>query len=227
VSFYSRQSNKDPQGIYKFTFEGDDGRTVAIDIDLGKPDGPRIYLQRDGTLFLYNFNPEEEVRLFEYCDVPDPGTLQFEFSNWDSFKVDGAGQLTLKLTRYLNGVKISDNVTRAFEDKSRMRECYYIAVGEQSGEAHHDPSNMNEVISVQRVASVVAETGDEKLEILESPGGGKVISRVTSGTRLLVSELPEVLDILFFYDDLIWWHVKAPTGEEGWVMDKSVIRQVQ
>lgn len=82
------ESNVIP-GTYILTEKGNSD-TVNMSLSLVLPENPKVYYE-DGKLILYNFSPNEHVRLLVYVDN----------SLWDvkDFSVDNRGQLLISLDR--------------------------------------------------------------------------------------------------------------------------------
>lgn len=95
IDFEYKTGLSDPLGEYILTFEG---KTELIEHSflLKEVQGARLYDEDDGTLFLYNFQPNEQVRLIAYersSDSPGMG----KFAAWQEFQVDQLGQLIIQV----------------------------------------------------------------------------------------------------------------------------------
>jgi hypothetical protein len=80
-------------GIYYFTFTWEGGQSehkVFVSI----PSEPRLYrLKREGALVLYNLARKENIRLFVYKPVGEPGAM--ELLSWGQYQVDNNGRLVI------------------------------------------------------------------------------------------------------------------------------------
>jgi hypothetical protein len=85
---------QDAPGEYAFAAKSSDGVTANATIEVSAPDGPRMRSYGD-RLFLYNFVPNERVRLIAYRF--DEAKNAYEFAGWQSFNVDANGRLFIDL----------------------------------------------------------------------------------------------------------------------------------
>ena len=96
--FFKTNILNDPPGQYEITFSGESG-TTKHQLNIQKPTGPQFYWNDDGTLILYNFEPEETVSVFAYTKTdripPDPLSSVYELHAWQVFNVDQNGTLII------------------------------------------------------------------------------------------------------------------------------------
>jgi hypothetical protein len=86
---------RDPVGEYKITFAGESG-VLQDALILHRPSEPRLFWNEEDKLILYNFAPQEIVRVFAYS----PSHMNGEFAvskltAWQTFDVDKQGNLIL------------------------------------------------------------------------------------------------------------------------------------
>lgn len=128
--YYDIPLNTQP-GEYELKFIGR-SETVETLIKIIQSEEPRLY-QIDNQLILFNFLPNENVRLLIYTGTNDyvffrPALLDssmfgyVELVAWEEYQVDEAGQLILNLLHL---------------DQNEYYE--YIVIGDQSGEVHLFP----------------------------------------------------------------------------------------
>lgn len=193
----------DPTGYYTITFEGQ-SEIVHHSVYVSRPTEPRLYWENDGELLLYNFEPNENVRVFAYA--PEL-LLQAVLVAWQEFQVSSDGQLLLAM----------DDDLRFPESPQNDLTC--IVLGDTSGELPCPGVVLLE--SIQRVSCVVANTGDQLLDVTAREyRNSQVIARVPSGTRMEVIENISIGGPVF-------WKVRLNDGTEGWVDDEGVKRIVE
>ena len=211
-------SRTDPFGTYRFVFAGGKDR-AEFQVQLAQPAGARLFLESDGMLYLFGFRPDELVRLFEYCAPSSrPQNERMPLTAWQIFSVDGRGQLLVKLNR----IVVEDRgILAASADRQGQRRCHYIVVGSQSSEVHvagEWTGASFKPISAIGVQAVRADTGNDRLRVRTEPSNAAPdVTRVPAET-----ELPVVS--AFVQEDGLWWHVRLPDGEMGWVIDRFVAR---
>jgi hypothetical protein len=106
--FYNPRWN-DPSGEYTFTLKGADGK-IETSLNFRQPNGARVYLFGDvdsptafHDVILYQFSPNEKIRLFAF-EATGVGNT-FQLVGWKQFQVDTAGSLSVHVEKgYLYGV---------------------------------------------------------------------------------------------------------------------------
>ncbi|MBN2549526.1 MAG: LysM peptidoglycan-binding domain-containing protein [Anaerolineales bacterium] len=96
----------DPPGVYQVTLTGQTSKYIRnFAIPFKKPEGGRVQLdQANGTLFLYNFSPNEKVALYVYrVDANLPGLTAM---GSQEFQVDGNGRLLLEILNYAQNASV-------------------------------------------------------------------------------------------------------------------------
>lgn len=215
----------DPPGEYVVTFTGDSG-TVQHNITLTSPATPQIYWNDDGTLVLYNFEPQETVRVFAYYGVPSLVTTFAELQAWQTFNVDQQGNLVILLT------KIPGNWN------------WFAAVGDISGEVQIDPSTSPRSFGTSGgsvLAWPVSETGIEACHL--SPGdlvtagenariwsqpnviSGSSIQSIAFGQKLEILSSPRWGIIRQDIDVSGWWWEVAIQADNasGWLWQERIV----
>lgn len=240
IEYFHKISLSDPPGLYTVVFEGETGIQEFF-FKISRPTGPRLHeYQQDRTLFLHNFEPHEQVRLFAYttfCESEETEGIGLShgliYVSWQEAKGDlerkeasvGDGLCYLvswqefqvdangQLFVQVEGNEITDPWPR----------CCFIALGQVSGEVLPNGVNTTGLVlydsSIRKPSYLVAiaDTAEGLLTIWDSNVDQKEpVSQVTSGTRL------EVIESLIEYQR--WWHVRLPDGTEGWVEDRNVTR---
>ncbi len=102
VYFSHTPELNDPLGIYTARFSNASG-SVEQSFEVIRPDGPRVYW-RDGRIVLFQFEPNETVRLFAYEPmlisdsslVFDVSREAYSLSSWNEFVTDAEGQLIVE-----------------------------------------------------------------------------------------------------------------------------------
>ncbi len=189
-------SLSDTPGVYTFTIEGESG-TVQETLHVLRPVEPRLYMQ-EGGLLLYNFQPDEFIRLFAYY-LDSYGTASL--TGWQEYQVGHDGQLFVKVGDDTSGV--------------------WIVVGSESGvvcEYSGCGSEWCLLSNIINMGAVEANTGTDRLNVRSGPGYEyDVIAQVASGTVMRVIGDPRNVA-----GDK-WWPVQLDDGTEGWVIDSWVI----
>jgi hypothetical protein len=192
---------KSPVGTYTFVLTGSNQK-METSINIKEPSGARVYEKRDLGLFLYNFLPNEKVRLFAYKS-PDFNTG--ELIGWQTYQTDHLGQL------FIETIDPYD----------------YGVIGETSGEVHATfitfypgfsistiknpcPGAPPIRLTLDKKARVTITTGSS-LRVRQSPGIlGKEINKLKEGTVIDVMEGPVCAD------RMNWWKLKSKDGITGW-----------
>ena len=190
----------DSPGSYTFTLEGDSGK-VQHTVHITKPAGPRLHCDYgDDKLLLYNFEPNEYVRLFayEFSDrdesVSFPSGLVLVLVAWQEYQVDSSGQLV---------IQVESGYT-------------YAVIGDVSGDVYpFGRRTFDDILSF----SIEANTGSDRLNVREGPGYNyHIVAQVVSGTQM------KVLGVSRRVDGDWWWPICLNDGTEGWVVDTWVKR---
>jgi len=120
ATFRYKWKPEDGVGPFSVSFQGSSGM-VAHTIHVAPPVGPHLYRLLDGNLWLYQFEPNEPVRLFQYelATRNRNGTeQQYQLVEWQTAVTDAAGEFYLETTTNLEQFPI------------------YVAIGDGSGEVH-------------------------------------------------------------------------------------------
>ncbi len=99
-----------PPGPYTFTFAGESGQVSHV-VEFVPRTEPRLYMKDNKQLLLYNFAPNERVRLFAYR-YEEQGKAAL--LAWNTFTVNIAGQLEVQV--------------------GGVRAAWWVALGDLSGE---------------------------------------------------------------------------------------------
>lgn len=92
---------------------------------------PNFYLNKTkNNVILYNFKPQEKVRLFIYASQPDIINQVADLVDWVEVQVDAGGQLNINLTMELSQELLKQQV-------------WLIAVGEVTGEVREYPHRIS------------------------------------------------------------------------------------
>ncbi len=93
-------------GSYHFTFSGN-GWEFDKFINVLEPDGPRLYLDNQGFLTFYKFQPNEKVRLFVYENTKLVG--------WKEINAGQTGTLTLQTSIDASFIAVGENSGQVFD----------------------------------------------------------------------------------------------------------------
>lgn len=85
-----------PYGLYSVIFEGAQGDKVVQNITIAKPTTPRMYAYEDGLL-LYNFKPNERIRLLAYGGDDCSGSKSYSLLGWQEYQINDQGYLNVQL----------------------------------------------------------------------------------------------------------------------------------
>ena len=85
-------SFSDETGEYTFVLSWSGG-SLSVTVTLKKPDGPRSYYTEEGDVLLYNFSPNEYVRLFKYQTL---SITTVRFIGWKGYRVSETGDLLIR-----------------------------------------------------------------------------------------------------------------------------------
>lgn len=119
--FYYVVGLDQPTGSYRFEFQTPKGTAEAA-LDVVAPDRPRLYIDMEpdqSNLILYNFKPNENVRILIY--------MQGKLDAWQKFTTDDNGNLTIP-----NGFEGPG--TEGYDGTVSSRKGEYVAIGEVSGQ---------------------------------------------------------------------------------------------
>ena len=199
----------DPPGVYTFILEGKNGK-VEDNAYFVEPDGPRLYRSDTDHLFVYGYEPNEQIRLFHY-------TKGGELAGWQEYEVDKKGALL---------IKISVDTHPYF--------TYFIVIGELSGESRllqedfagttmdrirqtsiqvPDCGKLPPRLSLGNQARVAFTDGAD-MRIRVKPGLDQaILEKVPEGTRFSVLDGPSCVN------EITWWKVHTNNGFEGWVAE--------
>jgi hypothetical protein len=210
-------SLSDPQGRYTFIAQGDTSGSTQISVEVTIPSGPRMFwAYQDQGLILYNFQPDEHVRLFRFGQ---DGKLDA----WQEYYTDPNGRLLVKPDAP------PDNHT-----------VYYIVLGDQSGEvsisgtkyfdqqASHDPILVVSNAIVAHCSSVLpsrvgiktrvraAFTNGQRLRVHTQSGfSSSTITSILEGTTFSIEDGP------LCADNTSWWRIRTDNNVVGWVAEEQ------
>lgn len=145
----------DPIGNYLFKFKGSD-RQIQTEVMVIKPSQRRVYQINSAKLVLYNFSPNEHLRLFAYSNTSLTGVLK----GWQDYRVDSAGQIVI-------------NVVPSYT---------YVVVGDISGEVHLSyPATLALYNAVRPIDAIMKPASQTTVQSLPS-GGGSIVAPASSST---------------------------------------------
>jgi hypothetical protein len=220
-------------GSYSITFEGESG-SLKPSFSVISPRGPRVYQSKD-RLILYNFRPNEEVRLLAFRST---GPWVGEFTAWEQYHVDSSGKLVIRL------------------QGESERSLAYVIIGDRSGQvsAVEDhlafagtgiPTIVSDVISASSSSYSVTASRPTQAELqsvrsfwdltsfrdLKSPGTQTYNVSVNSANRWqwlflwcgtddnILQEILRPLSVRLFIDDVelsTQIHADNVTSSSGW-----------
>ncbi len=201
----------DPPGTYQMIARGEQSQEARHEISVSLPNRPHIVFQPDADVLLSYFQPKEKVRLFVY--EPLPGTANYRFKQWQEFVVDENGKLLVET-----------------EEVCEF-ECYYSAIGDQSGEAFDNLSSQD-YLSILTSGSPQAQCTGAPLQRLAV---GKKAFVCTLDQTLLMRKQPrqsskengqlqpntyfEIIDGPVCADESSYWRIRLDSGRTGWVVE--------
>ena len=109
ITFYYMPLVHSPTGDYVFTFSGENW-TLDYPVTVIEPPDARLYIY-ESELFLINFQPKENIRLFVYGFDNSYGG--WELMGWKQYEVDDTGDLTIS---------------------TQIDDAGFVAIGEVSGQ---------------------------------------------------------------------------------------------
>lgn len=211
IVFNFQPTLKDPTGMYTITLTGSKEQ-LKISFNVKELSSAHVYIEKDSSLFLYKFLPNEKVRLFAYgisaFSGDKPNENRARLIGWQTYQTDSSGRLFIEMP----------------EDH------YYVVVGETSGEFHAMPtyfdtrysqSGIDKIknscpgappirLELNKKARVTITTGSS-LRVRQSPGiQGKEINKLKEGSVIDILEGPTCTD------HLNWWKLKSKDGIIGW-----------
>ena len=213
----------DPPGDYEFAFSGESG-TIKHLIAIQNPEGPQLYWNEDGTIILYNFEPEETVEVFAYTSTD----IVREFSSilrlyaWQSYQVDQNGNLIIE---------------PQFDEKIG----WYASIGHVSGEVR--PSSNSSYIVAAHLHSTIVDADPDSAEICQltiddtvsvpaftqlwshsDVVNSSVVASVQNETQVSVlggpiwGSIRKDIELSGW-----WWIVSTSTDEQGWVQQEEIL----
>jgi hypothetical protein len=223
-------SISDPQGVYTFIAEGDTSGSTQFSVEITIPPGPLMFwAYREQGLILYNFQPNEHIRLLRFG-------LDGKFNVWQEYSMDPQGYLLVKLD-----VPPDPN----YKDSLYY---YYIALGDQSGEVFVSGTPLfdkqgpplNPILKTLMSPTVVsgvstaycpsvlpsrveiktraraAFTNGQNLRVREQPGFSYArITSIPEGTTFSIEDGP------LCADNTSWWRIRTDNNVVGWVAEEQ------
>ncbi|MCK5313832.1 MAG: SH3 domain-containing protein [Anaerolineales bacterium] len=190
-------------GQYVIDFSSSSGNSAAA-VTVTEPDGPRLVeLEDDVLLLLYNYAPNESVRLFVYTHQ---GRTRNIYA-WQELRIDGKGQLLVEM-----------DLPPAPSDLEFFRYYTYHAVGDVSNPGGDDliyfpcPGAMRPRLSFEMPARVTYTDG-RPLNVRAKPGySGEILRQIPEGYQIYIFFGPECVDGVY------WWSF-YDEGMQGWIAE--------
>ena len=207
-----------PEGLYRFSFTGEQ-TTIGYSINVIKPNGPRVYnvtyrnaLWLDGLfpvifsaqnapvkknvyrdLLLYNFEPEERVKVLRYGDCTDASFINTHCLHvYQEFQVNSHGELIVKIPL--------------------LPFYYYFIVGDSSGTFDVSTTSGSSQPSTLKSFQAAILEKDYPLRqsaSLEAPA----VTQIPFGTVV------KIIGQVAQYPSSIptWYHIRLKNGLEGYI----------
>lgn len=228
----------DPPGPYHIVFAGPSG-TTETSFQLQEPSGPQFYWNEDNTLIMYNFQPQEAVRIFAYKPggnaTDNPGEQSYQLHAWQEFIVNENGILII-------------------EPQFNVPIGWYAAVGEYSGEViplypssppvwgiysptilakdSASPPSAQETWPISDTGVEACHlsyddlvTAAENARLWSQPDVtfARVVTSPAVGQQLTLSASPRWGRIRADIDASgWWWQVTTPDGQRGWIWQERI-----
>jgi len=96
IGFHYAPDIDNPPGTYTFSFNGQSGHVdYTKEVRAPGQDPQIIYVEKTHSYFLFNFAPNERVRVYLYNN-PDGNIDVADFTAWEEYNVDSTGRLVIK-----------------------------------------------------------------------------------------------------------------------------------
>ncbi len=188
------------------------GENVTLNqmIDVRLPDGPRLYWSEDKEMILlYNFVPNEKVRILKY-----DGNLIATLSAWIASEVDNNGQLYIKLDGDSDFVYNYKQIVIIGEKSGELK--FYrngfegnILISSKNGCPGAPPTRL----AIGHNARVTITNG-QPVKLRNEPGlSGKFL------LNLLEGEIFKVVDGPICKDGYNWWKIQTNKEIFGWAAE--------
>ena len=205
----------DPIGTYQVKFSNGE-QTQSFEFHVSKITTAGATLLWDQQeVQVYNFSPNEKVRMFRYelSNPGDPATDEFVFKDWQEFSTLSDGKLRIKLST-ISG--------------------YFAIVGAKTGEFHLTEGFVQSILKsntpvisnkslcpgapISKVAvgstARVTFTDRTPTRIRKEPTtSSKILGRIPEGTRFLIVGGHKCSD------GYTWWNIELANGTRGWMAE--------
>jgi hypothetical protein len=132
VSFEYWPALDDLPGQYRFVLDGTSAHVESVTY-LVLPTEPRMYYRvNEEALLLYNFLPNERVKILAYKRSGKEGELG-ELTGWQEYSVDQDGRILIAI------------------DQPPSAQLDYVAVGQQSGQVNRTTDDLNSILFLDSV----------------------------------------------------------------------------
>ena len=211
----------DPMGTYRVDFSNGE-QSLHFEFNVSRITvAGAVLLQENQEVQVYNFRPNERVRIFRYeysydrADPFNPDKDQFTLLDWQEYSAASDGKLRIKLVSSI----LSDS---------------FAVVGKQTGEFHltegfggsilkaNTPVLSNtplcsgtpkSQVGIGSTARVTFTDGTPT-RIRKQPGtSAKIIGRIPEGTRFLI------VGGHTCSDGYTWWNIELGNGTRGWMAE--------
>lgn len=211
----------DPIGTYQVTFSnGEQSLQFKFNVSRITVAGA-VLLRENEEVQIYNFRPNERVRIFRYHFEYDPSDFynadkdQFTLLDWQQFSTASDGKLLIELAPSI----MDDSL---------------VVVGEKTGEFHltegfgqsilkvNTPALSNtplcsgapkSQVAVGSTARVTFTDGTPTRIRKQPTTSGKIVGRIPEGTRFLIVGGHNCSD------GYTWWNIELPNGTRGWMAE--------
>jgi hypothetical protein len=196
-----------PPGKYTIRVEGvsghvEDTTTVIV------PSPPRMYSIEENWLVLYNFSPNEEIRLFAY----EPGASDtMHLTGWKQYRADSSGKLEIQIPGKGAVYYAVGDISGLVNDSGYYRRNYGLVW--ESDLLISNCGGLPSQLSV-RMRARATFTGEIGKEVRERPGFSENIK-----TTLPEGTTVEILNARKCVENSTWWLVRTDEGIEGWMAE--------
>jgi hypothetical protein len=191
-------TSTDSYGKYLFRFNGSTGSLEGT-IEVVRPARPElVWFPDEQQLFLYNFQPYEDVRLLYYGEKMEPDVL----NGWQAYQLDSSGELYI--------------------DTAGLPLPRFVVVGDRSGQATFaevGATNLTQIwaagdvycpgapLPLQLAPDVSVEVTGEDVWAYGGYGPGERWAPIPPGTQV---EIVYALFTPICKDSAFWWSVSCP-----------------
>jgi hypothetical protein len=215
----------DPLGTYRVSFSNGE-QSLGFEFNVSRISTSGAVLLRDAQeVQIYNFRPNENVRLFRFRYDYDPSnynpdTDQLTLLDWQEFAAGSDGKLRIQLVPSI----MEDSFAVVGERSGEFHlESYAAAVGFGQSILKVNTPVLSDTplcrgapksrVAVGSAARVTFTDGTPTRIRLQPTTSAKIIGRIPEGTRFLIVGGNEC------GDGYTWWNIELGNGTRGWMAE--------